>query len=294
MLIRVLYRGLLERRGTGNNVDQLVGNDGLSSSVVQNGVLVDHIGGVLGGVVHGVSSSGNLSGVTLGHSGEDGVSQGEVGKVLDDIILKLVLAKLGGVLNGLGGEGLLHDGLERDTGKDLVVDNLDVVVLAVQSENLVGNVGSLLESRSLLTGSTERKSQLVGVGSAELGLDLLTDSNNVNQLLARLKVEQLSSNGSSELGVDGATETLVGGDNNPQTLLGVLSGSGLGVLKDLLGGLVVELGGGHGSLGLSELGGGDNLHGVGDLLNVLNGLESHLDFSKSGVVSGLAKDSEWS
>lgn len=295
MLIRVLYRGLLKRRGTGNNVDQLVGNDSLSSSVVQNGVLVDHIGSVLGSVVHSVSSSRDLSSVALGHGGVDGVGQREVGKVLDNVVLELVLAELGGVLNGLGGVGLLHDGLKRDTGQDLVVDNLNVVVLGVESKNLVSNVGSLLEGGGLLTGSTERQTHLLGVRSAELGLDLLTDSNNVNELLAGLKVEQLSSNGSGKLGVDGTTQTLIGGDNNPQSLLDVLRHSGLGVLENLLGGLVVDLGGGHGSLGLTELGGGNNLHGVGNLLNVLNGLESHLDLSKSGIVSGLVLDhrSDW-
>ena len=37
--------------GTGDNFDQFAGNDGLSGSVEQNLVLVDHLAGVLGGIL---------------------------------------------------------------------------------------------------------------------------------------------------------------------------------------------------------------------------------------------------
>ena len=54
--------------GTGDNLDQLTGNGSLSGTVVQNLESVDHVTGVLGGVVHGVAASRLLTGVTLGKS----------------------------------------------------------------------------------------------------------------------------------------------------------------------------------------------------------------------------------
>lgn len=42
---------VLGGRGTSDNLDQLASNDGLSGSVEENLVLVDHLSGVLGGVL---------------------------------------------------------------------------------------------------------------------------------------------------------------------------------------------------------------------------------------------------
>ena len=42
--------------GTGDNLDQLVGNDGLASTVVENLELANHLTGVLGGVLWGGKS----------------------------------------------------------------------------------------------------------------------------------------------------------------------------------------------------------------------------------------------
>ena len=46
----------------------------------------------------------------------------------------------------------------------------------------------------------------------------------------------------------------------------------------------------HGPLGAGELGGGDNLHGLGDLLDVADGLETALDLTESGIVGGLSDE----
>jgi hypothetical protein len=51
-----------------NNLDQLSSNDSLSGTVVKNLELSNHLSGVLGGVVHGVTTSGNLASVSLGKS----------------------------------------------------------------------------------------------------------------------------------------------------------------------------------------------------------------------------------
>jgi|SRR5690242_16982290 len=50
---------------TSDDLDQLASNDGLTSTVVENLELVDHVTGVLGGVVHGVLARGLLASVAL-------------------------------------------------------------------------------------------------------------------------------------------------------------------------------------------------------------------------------------
>lgn len=81
-------------------------------------------------------------------------------------------------------------------------------------------------------------------------------------------------------------KALVGrADYQEGLLLLALEGLGLGLGVDLLGGLAVVLGVGHGALGAGQLGRGDNLHGLGDLLNVSDGLETALDFTEGREAS---------
>lgn len=83
-------------------------------------------------------------------------------------------------------------------------------------------------------------------------------------------------------------QTLVGATDDDQRLLAVaLDGLGLGALEDGVGGLTVLSGLGHGPGGAGELGGGDDLHGLGDLFDVANRLEAALDFTKGSVAGGI-------
>lgn len=72
--------------------------------------------------------------------------------------------------------------------------------------------------------------------------------------------------------MDGTTQTLVGGDGDDEGLFRAFWGLGLSSLEEVNVGFVVDSGRGHGLFGLTQSGGGDNLHGLGDLLNVLNRL----------------------
>jgi len=56
------------RSSTSDNLDQLSSNDSLSSTVVKNLELADHLTSVLRGVVHGIATGGNFTGITLGQS----------------------------------------------------------------------------------------------------------------------------------------------------------------------------------------------------------------------------------
>lgn len=56
------------RRSTSDNFNQLASNDSLSSSVEEDLESVDHVASILGGVIHGVTTSGVLTSVAFGQS----------------------------------------------------------------------------------------------------------------------------------------------------------------------------------------------------------------------------------
>lgn len=89
---------LLGSGGTGDNLDQLAGDDGLASAVEQNLELVDHLAGVLGGVVHGVATGGLLAGVALGKSPEEGVGQGVLAEAGEDGLVDLEGREVGWIV----------------------------------------------------------------------------------------------------------------------------------------------------------------------------------------------------
>jgi len=88
--------------------------------------------------------------------------------------------------------------------------------------------------------------------------------------------------------VNTTAKTLVGASNDVKSLL-VLQRLGLGLLENSVGGLTVVAGLIHGLLGAGKTGRGNNLHGLGDLLDVLDGLETALDLTQSREVGGIGR-----
>lgn len=175
---------------------------------------------------------------------------------------------------GLNGDGLVALGIDEG-----VVHNLDAGVLGGQQRNLIGNGLGISEGRDILADVGEAHDNLVGVGSGQLSLGLLTKDNDIGVGVVREK----SASSLAQTRVDTTAETLVGAGNDEQSLL-VLEGLGLGTLEDLVRGLSVGSRVLHSSLGTGETGRGDDLHGVGDLLDVLDGLQTALDFTEGSEV----------
>jgi hypothetical protein len=78
---------VLGRRRTSDNLDQLAGDDGLSGAVEQDLELIDHVAGVLGGVVHGVAAGGLLASVALSQSPVEAVGQSVLAQVGQDLVV---------------------------------------------------------------------------------------------------------------------------------------------------------------------------------------------------------------
>jgi hypothetical protein len=273
---------------TSDNLNKFASNDGLSGTVVQNLVLANHLTSVLGGIVHGVSAGRLLAGVTLSESPEEGVGKAVLAEVAENLLINLEGGEIGRLEDGLLGKCLNEGRLVAGGIDELVVQNLDVGVLGGEEGDLVGDGLGIGEGRNVLADTSKGELDALGAGTGELGLALLADNDEVGGAV----LFEGSTDLTAHAGVNTTAETLVGGaDDDEGLLLLGLGGLGLGGFEDLVGGLAVAAGLGHGTLGAGELGGGDDLHGVGDLLDVLDGLEAAVNFSKRRVASGGAGSS---
>lgn len=188
-----------------------------------------------------------------------------------------------GLGNGLLGKCLNEGGLVATGVDELVVQDLDVGVLGGQVDNLVGDGLGIGKSRNALANTGEAELDVLGVGSLQLSLALLTNEDQVEGLALGEK----ATDGTGHSGVNGTAETLVGGADDDEGLLLVgLGGGGLGGLEDLVGGLAVLAGVVHAAGSTGELGGGDDLHGVCDLLDVSDRLETSLNLTESRIGGG--------
>jgi len=188
---------------------------------------------------------------------------------------------LTGAENGVLGESRDRGRLVAGGVDELVVEDLDLGVLAGELNNLVGNGLGIGEARNVLANTSKVEDDLLGVGTLELGAALVTKDDKVEVGLTAGGGPPADETG--ETGVDTTAKALVGAADNDELLFALtLERLGLGGLEDLVAGLAVLARVLHGALGAVELGRGDDLHGVGDLLDVANRLETALDFTEGG------------
>lgn len=180
---------------------------------------------------------------------------------------------------------LLDSSLVGSSVDEAVVDDLDGSVVGGEHGDLVGNSRGIGEGGDVLSGTSEAEDEVLAVGTGQLGLALLANDGEVGVGGVEKHLADLPRHSR----VDTTTETLVRGADNNQCLLAVVDGLGLGALEDGVGGLTVDTRGVHGPLGAGELGGGDDLHGLGDLLDVANRLEAALDLTESGIAGGVGR-----
>lgn len=87
-------------------------------------------------------------------------------------------------------------------------------------------------------------------------------------------------------------ETFVGASDNIEGL-GVFKWLGFRILENGVGCLAIGPRYGHGPLSLVETSRGDDFHGLGDLLDILDGLQTTLDLTKGGEVGGIGGGRPW-
>ena len=90
------HKRLTLRSGrTSDDLDKFASNDGLTCSVVQNLELVDHLSGVLGGIVHGVLTRRLLASMALGQRPVERVGKGVLTEVGENLVLNLESREVG-------------------------------------------------------------------------------------------------------------------------------------------------------------------------------------------------------
>lgn len=136
-----------------------------------------------------------------------------------------------GLSDGLGGVGVNDAGLVRLSVQELVVENLDLRVVAAEQRDLVGDGLSIGESRYILSNTRKRQLHVLSIAPAQLRLALLTHNNEVGLRRSR----ENSSCRSRHTRVDTATQSLVGRANDEERLLAIsFDGLGLGLLEGLV------------------------------------------------------------
>lgn len=189
--------------------------------------------------------------------------------------------------DGLLGKCLNDDGLVALGVDELVVDDLDARVVAGQQDDLVGDGLGLGEGGDVLADAGEAEDDVLGVGALQLGLGLLAEDDEVEVGV----LEGPAADETAETRVDTAAEALVGAADDDQLLLALgLERLRLGRVEDGVGGLAVHARVLHRPLRAVELRRRNDLHRLGDLLDVADGLQPTLDFSERREVGGSRGD----
>ncbi len=234
--------------------------------------------------VHSVTTGRLLASVSLSKSPVKGVGKGVLLEVWELIFIDLESREVWGAGDGLGGVGINSDWLVGRGVQEPVVDDLDLIVLSWESRDLVGDGGGIQEVWNGLSDTSEVENNVLWVGTGKLGLGLLSDENKVDIWVG----EEHLADHSGHSRVDTTAQSLVGGSNNNEGALAlILKWLGLGLGENGVGGLSVGAGILHRTGCAVELGGSNNLHGIGDLLDVANGLETVLDLTKGREVGGI-------
>lgn len=195
--------------------------------------------------------------------------------------------QLTGVSDGFLGVGINSGGLVALRVQELVVDDLDGAVVGRKEGNLIGNGLSIGEGGNILADLREAEDDVLTAGTTELGLGLFSEDDDIS---VGVRCQQAAS-GLAETRVDTTTETFVGAGDNIKSLLVSFLGLGLSGFEDGVGGCSVDTRVLHSLLGAGQTGGSDDLHGVGDFLDVTDGLETALDFTESSEVGGIGGSS---
>jgi len=163
---------------------------------------------------------------------------------------------------------------------ELVVNNLNLAVVAGKLNNLVGDSLGLGEARDILAHASEAQNNVLRVGAGQLGSALLAEDHQVEVGVA----DGLTADVAGKARVDATAEALVGAADHDELLLALaLVGLGLGRRVHLVAGLPVLARLGHAALSTCQFGGSHDLHRLGDLLDVANRLEAALDFSEGRI-----------
>src|ERR1019366_8396768 len=285
---------LLGRGGAADHFDDLLGDAALPHAVHVEREPVDHDGGVGTGRIHGGHAGGMLAGRGLGERavefhfdvlGKQGIEHFGRRVVENVIHRRRLLGQFGGQNPG-DGHGLGSHAFE------LVENQVDGVDLfgAEHLHGFLGDGGGIFVTdlggqAEILAGDRDAAlaEEIAAFAADQLELDLDAGA---------LRVEALRT--LDEVGIEGAGQALVGGDEHQQDALFVAPGEegvlGYGLVAGYGGGDVAEHLAQHRAvgaradgaiLGAAQFRRRDHLHGLGDLLRVFDRADAPPDIDQT-------------
>src|ERR1700710_2266522 len=147
-------REWLQCLGAGDDLDQLLGDLGLTGSVVNQGLLADHVAGVAGSVVHRAHLRAVERGVVFQERAEDLYREIARQQARQDLVF-FRLVFVGRRRTGVGGRGFHHQRNDLLRGRDLgddgpearIEQRADVEFAGIETrQNLVGDIFGIAEA----------------------------------------------------------------------------------------------------------------------------------------------------
>src|SRR6266568_4133186 len=280
-----------------DDLDDLLGDRGLPDLVHVEGQAVDHVARIVRGRVHGGHPRGVLRGrrfeqrvpdVGLHVLGEDPREDGPGARLVEVVEPRLLLTDL----PPLHGQQALHRHPLLDHALELVVDQVDLVEVPLDEvvhdapgDPLGVGVAQGLEDAHLLPAHPE-------LAPAEIVAPLAAEEGQAQVL--SLVLAQEARRGADDVGVETPAEPLVRGDHEEHDALapavqeegvGARIGAGSQIPQHLEHLPGVGPGREHGLLGAAQLGRGDHLHGLRDLLRALDAADPPADVDEGGHLS---------
>ena len=179
--------------------------------------------------IHGIPTSGLLTGVALGQGPVERVSQRILSQVGQNLIIDLESRKIFRRGDSFLGKRLDGDGFVALCVDEFVIHDFDTAILCGQLSEAVGDRLGVGEGGHVLANAGKAESHVLRVGPTELPFAFLSDDGEVKIWV----LFQDSSGRSRHAGVDGTTEAFVGARNHQQGLL-IFYWFCLGFVKDLL------------------------------------------------------------
>jgi len=285
MFVRPREILLLDSGGTGNNFNEFFRDDGLSGSVVRLLELVDHLGGVLGRVIHSRHPRALFAAGVFFHGEINDGGELKLGARLKDVGVDGIVDvdAFGGGDVSITEDGLLRQDV-RDDGPEFVVKQDSFVELEAAFEDGVGDGGGVVEGGRLPAVLLDLRLDGVGGGSLDDGSAFVADEEHLRLHVGRRR-RHVILDVLVDARVDAAAKTSVGRDGDDELLGDGFRSFSPGFVVDVDGAGAVSARRFEAALGLGVFGRAHHLHGSGDLLDVTRTLQAHLNLLEGGHAS---------
>src|SRR4051794_501579 len=230
-IVSSLSLSSLERLGARDDLDQFLGDLGLARAVVERRLLLDHVAGVAGGVVHGAHARALLGGRVLEEGAEDLDREIARKQALENLVLAGLVLVDGLAIRATAGADLGRDDLlrRRDLGDDRLearVEQRRDVELAVLEplEDLPRHHVGVLEAELARAAQVDEVDDAVRELPPQDVVAFLADADDLDVLAVGQKPVGVVAGKARDRRVEGAAQPALGGADDEE-MHAVLAGA---------------------------------------------------------------------